>query len=74
MNLLKFITDGCDALSNSTSPTVDAIGLHVLIALATIMLVWFCVQEALASAQGSAGFNVATFLKFSCSSPSPTFV
>jgi hypothetical protein len=64
MNLLKFITDGCDALSNSTSPTVDAIGLHVVIALATIMLVWFGVQEALASAQGSAGFNVATFLKF----------
>jgi hypothetical protein len=64
MDVLKFITDGCDALSNATSPTVDAIGLHVVLALATIMMVWFGVQEALASAQGGPGFNMAKFLNF----------
>ena len=31
----------------------------MVIALATIMLVWFGVQEALASAQGGPGFNIA---------------
>jgi hypothetical protein len=36
----------------------------MVIALATIMLVWFGVQEALASAQGGPGFNVAKFLNF----------
>ena len=37
-------------------------GIHIVIALATIMLVWFGVQEALASAHGSAGFNMGRFL------------
>jgi hypothetical protein len=64
MDLLKFITDGCDAVSTATSPSVDAIGLHIVVALATIMLVWFGVQEALASAQGGPGFNMAKFLNF----------
>jgi hypothetical protein len=32
--------------------------------LATIMLVWFGVQEALSSAQGGPGFNVARFISF----------
>jgi type IV secretory pathway VirB6-like protein len=36
----------------------------MVLSLATIMLVWFGVQEALASAQGGAGFNVAKFLNF----------
>jgi len=36
----------------------------MVLALATIMLVWFGVQEALASAQGGAGFNVGRFLSF----------
>ena len=40
------------------------LGLHICIALATIMLVWFGVQEALASAQGGPGFNMARFLSF----------
>jgi hypothetical protein len=35
-----------------------------VIALATIMLVWFGVQEALASAQGGAGFSVSRFISF----------
>ena len=34
------------------------------IALATIMLVWFGVQESLASAHGGPGFNMAKFLNF----------
>ena len=38
--------------------------LHMVIALATIMLVWFGVQEALASAQGGPGFSMAKFLSF----------
>ncbi len=64
MDILQFITNGCDALSNATAPTVDALGLHMVIALATIMMVWFGVQEALASAQGGPGFNMAKFLNF----------
>jgi len=36
----------------------------MVISLATIMLVWFGVQEALASAQGGSGFNVGRFLSF----------
>lgn len=36
----------------------------MVLSLATIMLVWFGVQEALASAQGGPGFSVAKFLNF----------
>ena len=36
----------------------------MVIALATIMLVWFGVQEALASAQGGPGFSIAKFFNF----------
>ena len=36
----------------------------MVIALATIMLVWFGVQEALASAQGGPGFSIAKFMSF----------
>ena len=46
------------------SPSVDAIGLHIVLSLATIMMVWFGVQEALASAQGGPGFNMGKFLNF----------
>jgi type IV secretory pathway VirB6-like protein len=37
-------------------------GVHIVLSLATIMLVWFGVQEALASAQGGAGFSMGRFL------------
>jgi type IV secretory pathway VirB6-like protein len=37
-------------------------GIHIVIALATMMLVWFGVQEALASSQGGAGFNIGKFI------------
>ena len=50
--------------TTAVSPSVDALGLHMVIALATIMMVWFGVQEALASAQGGQGFNMAKFLNF----------
>ena len=64
METLKYIADGCDALTATVSPSVDALGLHMVIALATIMMVWFGVQEALASSQGGQGFNMAKFLNF----------
>jgi TrbL/VirB6 plasmid conjugal transfer protein len=64
MGLLQWITQACDSLTATSAPTVDALGLHICIALATIMLVWFGVQEALASAQGGPGFNMAAFLNF----------
>jgi hypothetical protein len=40
------------------------LGLRICIALATIMLVWFGVQESLASAHGGAGFNMGKFISF----------
>ena len=57
MDFLILIKNGCDNLTATVSPSVDALGLHMVIALATIMLVWFGVQEALASAQGGAGLQ-----------------
>lgn len=64
MGVLNWITQGCDALTSTASPSIDALGLHICVALATIMLVWFGVQEALASAQGGPGFNMGKFLNF----------
>src|SRR5215472_10252932 len=64
MGVLNWITQGCDALTASASPTIDAMGLRICIALATIMLVWFVVQESLASAHGGTGFHVGKFLSF----------
>jgi hypothetical protein len=64
MGVLNWITQGCDALTTAASPTIDALGLHICIALATIMMVWFGVQESLASAHGGPGFNMGRFLSF----------
>jgi hypothetical protein len=64
MDFLILIKNGCDNLTATVGPSVDSLGLHMVIALATIMLVWFGVQEALASAQGGPGFNIAKFLNF----------
>ena len=64
MDLLNWITQACSSLTSTVSPSVDSIGVHICIALATIMLVWFGVQEALASAHGGPGFNMAKFLSF----------
>lgn len=64
MDFLITIKNGCDNLTATASPSVDALGLHMVISLATIMIVWFGVQEALASAHGGTGFNMGRFLSF----------
>ena len=64
MGVLNWITQGCDALTTTASPTIDALGLRMCIALATIMLAWFGVQESLAAAHGGAGFHMGKFLSF----------
>jgi hypothetical protein len=64
MGLLTFITAACDNLAATASPSIDALGLRIVIALATIMLVWFGVQESLAAAHGGPGFNMGKFLNF----------
>src|SRR5580704_18677488 len=62
MDFLILIKNGCDNLTATVAPSVDSLGLHMVIALATIMLVWFGVQEALASSQGGPGFNIGKFI------------
>jgi type IV secretory pathway VirB6-like protein len=64
VGLLTWITQACDTLTSTASPSIDALGLRICIALATIMLVWFGVQEALASANGGPGFSMGKFLNF----------
>jgi hypothetical protein len=64
MDLLGWIIQSCDNLTSTVAPQIDAIGLHMCLALATIMLVWFGVQESLASAQGGSGFHIGRFLSF----------
>jgi hypothetical protein len=60
--LFDFIAQGCQSLAATAAPSITAMGIHIVIALATIMLVWFGVQEALASAHGGAGFSMGRFL------------
>ena len=60
--LFEFIAQGCQTLAAAAAPSVAAMGVHIVIALATIMLVWFGVQEALSSAHGGPGFSMARFL------------
>src|SRR6266446_8934419 len=62
--LFELIAQGCQSLAATAAPSITAMGLHIVLSLATIMLVWFGVQEALASAQGGPGFSVAKFLNF----------
>jgi hypothetical protein len=64
MGILTLITAACDNLAATTSPSIDALGVHIVIALSTIMLVWFGVQESLAAANGGPGFNMGKFLNF----------
>jgi len=64
MDFLILIKNGCENLTTTVAPSVDSLGVHMVVSLATIMLVWFGVQEAIASAQGGAGFNMAKFLNF----------
>jgi hypothetical protein len=62
--LLNFIAAQCQSLTASTAPTIDAMGLRIVLSLATIMLVWSGIQEALASSRGGQGFDMARFLNF----------
>lgn len=64
MEILNYITSGCDALTASASPSVTALGLRMVLALATIMMVWFGVQEALSSTHHGHGFSMARFVSF----------
>ena len=64
MDFLILIKNGCDHVTAMAAPSLDSLGLRMVLSLATIMLVWFGVQEALASAQGGPGFNVAKFISF----------
>jgi hypothetical protein len=64
MGLFKFIAEACQSFATTSAPSVDAIGIHIVLALATIMMVWFGVQEAVASAQGGPGFNMGSFMNF----------
>lgn len=63
-DILSFINSGCDHLLVSVAPSVDVIGMRMLLSLATIMMVWFGIQEALASAHGGPGFHMGKFLNF----------
>ena len=60
--LFNFIAQACQSLAATAAPSITAMGVHIVIAFATIMLVWFGVQEALASAHGGAGFSMGRFL------------
>lgn len=64
MDFLILIKNGCDNVTATAAPSLDSLGLRMVLSLATIMLVWFGVQEALASAQGGPGFNIARFISF----------
>jgi len=64
MNLLDWINQGITSLTSTGSPSIDALGFHIFLALLTTMMVWFGVTEALASAQGGVGFNMAKFVEF----------
>src|ERR1700720_3938421 len=62
MSLFQFIAQACQSLAATVAPSITAMGIHIVLALATIVMVWFGVQEALASAHGEAGFNMGRFL------------
>ena len=62
MSLFQFIAQACQSLAATVAPSITAMGIHIVLALATIVMVWFGVQEALASAHGEAGFCLGRFL------------
>lgn len=64
MEILNYITSGCDALTASASPSITALGLRMVLALATIMMVWFGIQEALSASHHGHGFSMARFMSF----------
>ena len=64
MELLHWIAQACDQLSTTAAPALNAMGLRMVLSLATIMMAWFGLQEALAASQGGAGFSMGKFLNF----------
>src|SRR6266404_2783545 len=62
MSLFQYIAQACQSLAATAAPSITAMGVHIVLALATIMMVWFGVQEALASAHGGPGFSMGRFL------------
>ena len=62
MSLFQSIAQACQSLAATAAPSITAMGIHMVLALATIMMVWFGVQEALASAHGGPGFSMGRFL------------
>jgi TrbL/VirB6 plasmid conjugal transfer protein len=62
MSLFQFIAQACQSLAATVAPSITAMGIHIVLALATIVMVWFGVQEALASAHGEAGLSMGRFL------------
>ena len=62
MSLFQYIAQACQTLASTVAPSITAMGVHIVLALATIMMVWFGVQEALASAHGGPGFSMGRFL------------
>jgi len=62
MSLFQYIAQACQSLAATAAPSITAMGIHMVLALATIMLVWFGVQEALSSAHGGPGFSMGKFL------------
>jgi len=62
MSLFQYIAQACQSLAATVAPSITAMGVHIILALATIMMVWFGVQEALASAHGGPGFSMGRFL------------
>ena len=47
MSLFQFIAQACQSLAATVAPSITAMGIHIVLALATIVMVWFGVQEAL---------------------------
>ncbi len=64
MEVLQYIIEQCDRLTDTAGSVINSTGVSMALSLATIMMVWFGVQEAVASARGGSGFNVGAFLSF----------
>jgi hypothetical protein len=41
MGLFNFIAQACQSLAATAAPSITAMGIHIVLSLATIMLVWF---------------------------------
>ena len=64
MEVLQYITAQCDQLTDTAGSVINSTGVSIALALATIMMVWFGVQEANAAVRGGPGFNMGAFLNF----------